>query len=147
MNKIKYIIILLSILVFLQNCDKKENKEMAPEISLISVVPLSISEYTDSLVFRIHYIDQQGDIGIPDADKTSLWLKDARLNKADEYFIAPLAPLDQELAIEGEFKIKLKNSFKLGTASIEKTTFSIWIIDRAGNKSNVIKSQEISITD
>jgi len=141
-----YIILSIVLLLFLQNC-KKEVNSNAPIIKLVSVNPKVVTEYTDSIIFIVHYQDNNGDIGIPDADKKSIWLKDARLETADEYFLAPLAPLDKEVAIEGEFKIKLKNTFRIGTSPQEKTTFTIWIKDRQGNKSNEIVSPEIIINE
>ncbi len=146
MKKNTNILILFFLFFVIQNCSKEE-ESTAPTIKLVSVEPTVVKEYTDSIVFVIHYQDNDGDIGIPDADKNSLWLKDLRLDNADEYFIAPLAPLDEKVAIEGEFKITLKNTFKLGNATEEKTSFTIWIKDRAGSKSNVITSPEITITD
>ncbi len=146
MKKILITFNIIVLFLFFQNCEKKEVNS-APIISLVSVSATTIQEYTDSLDIIIHYLDNEGDIGIPDADKNSLWVLDARLKKADEYFISPLGPLDQQVAIEGEFKIKLKNTFKLGTAPEEKTSYSIWIIDRDGSKSNVIETPEITITD
>jgi len=146
MNKLITLISSILIFFFLQNC-KKEDKSMSPIIELVSVKPTTVTEYTDSIVFIVHYQDNDGDLGIPDADKKSIWLKDERLQNADEYFLAPLAPLDKEIAIEGEFIIKLKNTFRIGNSAQEKTKFSIWIKDRAGNKSNVVVSPEIIINE
>jgi len=146
MNKIIYTFTILSILFFLQNCEKKEESS-APIISLVSITPTTVAEFTDSIIIIVHYIDNDGDIGIPDADKNSLWIQDARLENPDEYFISPLAPLNTEVAIEGEFRIKLKNTFKLGTAAQETTSFKIWIIDRNLAKSNVIETPKITITN
>jgi hypothetical protein len=111
------------------------------------MLPNIVNEYSDSIVFIIHYEDKDGDIGIPNADENSLFVKDARLNEADEYFIAPLAPLDESIWISGDFRIVLKNTFKLGNAPLEKTKYTIWLKDRAGNLSNTITSPELTINE
>lgn len=143
--KLKFsLFIIIAIALF--SC-KKEAVDSSPIISLVSMEPLLVQEYSDSIVFIIHYEDDDGDIGVPDADINSLWLKDARLDEPDEYFIAPLGPIDTALSIEGDFVLTLKNTFKLGNAAVEKTNFTIWIKDRAGNQSNIIETPELSITE
>ena len=146
MKNILYITTLIFSSVLLQNCTEKEPNKI-PVISLVSMTPTTVHQYTDSVIIIIHYQDKDGDIGIPDADKNSLWIQDARLVNPDEYFISPLAPIDTEVSIEGEFRIKLKNTFKLGTAAQEITKFNIWLFDRAGNKSNILETPELTITD
>ncbi|MGB1018530.1 MAG: hypothetical protein ACPGVH_05650 [Chitinophagales bacterium] len=145
--KLKPIIYTFAAVAILTISCKKEEIDYSPKISLVSMAPLQVTEYADSIVFTIKYEDKNGDIGIPDADINSLWLKDARLDKADEYFIAPLAPLDTEVSIEGELKINLKNTFKLGNSPSEKTKFTIWLKDRAGNESNIIETPELTIIE
>lgn len=146
MKNILYITTLIFSIVLLQNCTEKELNRL-PVISLVSMTPATVHQYIDSVIIIIHYQDEDGDIGIPDADKNSLWVQDARLINPDEYFISPLAPIDTEVSIEGEFRIKLKNTFKLGTAAQEITKFNIWLFDRAGNKSNILETPELTITD
>lgn len=146
MKNIFYTIILSFTFFLLQNCTE-EKVDTAPVISLVSMTPTMVKEYTDSVIIIIKYSDEDGDIGIPDADQKSLWVQDSRLENPDEYFIAPLAPIDTEVSIEGTFRLKLKNTFKLGTANQEITKFKIWLFDRAGNQSNIIETSELTITD
>lgn len=145
MKNILYLFILATIF-YVQSC-AEEALDTAPVISLVSMIPTTVKEYTDSIIIVIQYNDNDGDIGIPDADKNSLWIQDSRLDNPDEYFITPLAPLETDVSIEGQFRIKLKNTFKLGTATQEITKFSIWLFDRAGNKSNILETTELIITD
>lgn len=128
-------------------CKKEESRATAPTITLVSVQPTVVQEFTDSIVFVIAYDDTEGDIGYPNADTMSLWLKDARLNTADAYFIPPLAPLDQEIHISGELNIVLANTFRLGTGPQEQTSFEIWMKDRAGNLSNRLETPIITINE
>lgn len=144
MKYLFFFFLALSIILF--SC-KKEEKDYSPVISLVSINPIQVKEYSDSIVFTIRYEDEDGDIGFPDADINSLWLKDARLESADEYFIAPLGPIDTIVSIEGNFVLTLKNTFRLGNAAVEKTKFTIWLKDRAGNQSNIIETPELSITE
>jgi len=114
------------VLITILSCKEEEdNSNHSPSINFVNVAPTSVYEFTDSIVFTISYEDQDGDIGFPYADTMSLWLKDARLEEADGFFIAPLAPLDATVHIQGEFDIILPNTFRLGTGPQEITSFTI----------------------
>jgi len=140
MKNISYLFILF---IFVNSC--KKETVFPPTIEFISMTPSNVTEFKDSIDIVIKYTDKDGDIGIPDADVKSLWVLDSRLTVADEYFLKPLAPLDEKIAITGNYVIKLKTIFRLGEDPFEKTKFTIWIKDRAGNKSNVIETSELTI--
>lgn len=137
----------LFVVFMLIACDSDEEGSNPPVIQLIQVQPTTVTEFTDSIVFILGYEDIDGDIGFPNADSLSLWLQDARLTTPDRFFIPPLAPLDEELHIVGEFNVVLPNTFRLGTGPQEQTSFRIWIKDRAGNISNEVESPLITIIE
>jgi hypothetical protein len=145
MINLKYLKFIGCLGVLFYACKKDDTSSNPPSISLISVQPIDVQEFTDSIVFTIAYDDLDGDIGFPNADTMSLWLKDARLTNPDAFFIPPLAPLDQQVHISGEFNIILPNTFRLGTGPQEQTSFEIWIKDRAGNLSNRVETPLITI--
>ena len=63
----------------------------------------------------------------------------------DWYHVQMLAPQGQELSIAGELQLKIKNSFLLGTGETETTSYQLTLVDRAGNESNVVITDPITI--
>jgi hypothetical protein len=102
-------------------------------------------QFTDSLVILFEYEDGNGDLGELDPDKNSLMIKDRRLEKADFYFVKPLAPTDKNLQIKGSLSVKVRNTFLLGIGNTEVTNFDLKLRDRKGNWSNTISTPEITI--
>ncbi len=135
-------------LLFVNAC-KKDDEVLAPEpsISLVSVSPLNVEQFKDSVEVTINYKDNNGDIGDESPDEYSLSVRDSRLSEADWYHVQPLAPLTEELVFEGQIKIKINTLFLLGNGSQELTTLTIKLKDRAGNWSNEVVSSAITIND
>jgi hypothetical protein len=142
----KNLIFLLCILLSF-SCKKKKELPPEPTIELVSVSPENVEQFSDSIEVTIKYKDNNGDIGDSSPDIYSLQVKDSRLANPDWYHIQPLAPLDIELKIEGQLKIKLNSMFLLGNGSEELSTLSIKLKDRAGNWSNTIATPPIAIHD
>jgi len=143
MNKV---VLLLSVLA-LSACKKEKVNVMPkePSIELISVGPAQITEFQTPVILRFSYKDGDGDLGRTDPDDHSLWVKDSRLSVADGYHIIPLAPPDQEIAIQGELVVELSPLFLLGNSDQEVMTYSFYVEDRAGNRSNTITTSAITI--
>ncbi|TVR76261.1 MAG: hypothetical protein EA412_14025 [Chitinophagaceae bacterium] len=117
-----------------------------PYIELIDVQPTNVKAFEDSIVFTIYYLDGNGDIGTSDADVNSLFLKDSRGAFEIGYHIPPLSPKNSSITIEGHFKITLQNTILFGDGeSAEKAVFEIYLVDKAGLKSNVLHSPEITV--
>lgn len=119
--------------------------DLEPAIKLESFSSASIVQFTDSLAVEISYEDGDGDLGSEDPDFNSIFVQDARLSKADEYYVPPLAPVDATLSIQGKLLINLAPTFLLGNGTQETTTFSLYMIDRAGHQSNTIEIGPITI--
>lgn len=116
-----------------------------PRIQFIKIEPTVVKEFRDSVKITIAYEDGDGDLGFVNADINSMEVQDERLSKPDVYYVAPLAPVDAKISIKGKLTMLLKNVFLLGTGSTETTTFTVRLMDRAGNYSNPVKSTEITI--
>ena len=116
-----------------------------PVIRLVSISPTKMQEFSDSLVVVIRYQDGDGDLGFTHPDSNALEVQDARLVRPDYYFVPPLAPLNSTLSITGELRFGIRGAFVLGSNNEENTSFTIRIKDRAGNWSNTITTQEITI--
>jgi hypothetical protein len=139
-----YLIVFL--LVF-TSCSKDEelpNKE--PQIELISYAPNSIKAIEDSVTFVIKYSDLNGDLGHESPDLYSIFITDSRNNITESIHLDPLAPLDSEVAIEGEINVYLNGIGLVDQSNdSENTTFKIKLVDRKGNESNVETSGTVVI--
>jgi len=130
--------------------DENDNPEIgeSPTIEFISLSATTIKAYSDSLTFKISYLDGDGDLGTNDPDINSIELIDNR--DAEQfifgYHLSPRTPAGSNLIIQGELDIVLNNTILLDdTNESETTTFSIRLKDRAGNWSNVLETQEVLI--
>ena len=139
----------LVLLMLAGSCKKDDSlsgNSNVPFIKLLDVSSTTILQFKDSLVIRFEYSDGDGDIGELNPDMNDLQIKDKRLNKADFYFVKPLSPPGSEIKTKGIIAVQMKNTFLLGTANSETTTFELKLKDRAGNWSNSIITPIITIT-
>ncbi len=137
---------------FFISCNKSEDDEeevAAPEpsISFLSIEPAEVTEFDNQIKIVIGYKDNNGDLGSYDPDVFALEVKDSRLDSADLYHVPPLAPVDEELIIQGELNILVNNVFVLGNGTEEVISFNIRMQDRAGNWSNIINTSTIVVKE
>lgn len=142
--------LILCVMLILGGCKKEEQVNTTgnpnPLIRLLSVSSKQLKQFKDSLVITIEYTDGDGDVGETNPDVNDLEIKDQRLSKADYYFVKPLTPPDANIKVKGTISVQIKNTFLLGTADSEITTFELRLRDRAGNWSNSVKTELITIT-
>ena len=147
--------IYLLTLITLFSCNKKESADEKPKgpisnipsITLIDVFPKTVQQYKDSIVFVIQYLDGDGDLGTEDANTKSIFLTDNRASLTESYHLPPLAPIGTEITIQGNLNIVLEKTALLDSSgSSETTTYSIYLVDRAGNTSNTVTTETITIT-
>lgn len=119
-----------------------------PNIELESVSASTVQEFADSLVFSIKYIDGNGDLGSENPDEHSIELVDNRdLSLIFTYHLSPRAPAGTDITVQGTIDIILNNTILLDANNTsETTTFSIRIKDEAGNWSNSVTTETITIT-
>jgi hypothetical protein len=134
------------IAVLLAGCKKEEVMPSAPEIALVSMSAQSVHEFDERVKVRFSYKDGDGDLGQGDPDDYTLWVKDARLEGTDGYHIPPLAPEGAEVPIQGELEVELNALFLLGNSGQEETSYTMYVVDRAGNRSNEFTTGTIIIT-
>ena len=149
MLKLRSIIILFIFSCIINaGCTKYEvvTESEMPSITYNSVKPLLAKEFKDSIIISIKYKDGNGDLGDENPDELNIYVKDNRLNKADFYHLHALSPPDKKLAIEGTLNIRLKNTFLIGSGNSETTSYEVKIKDRAGNWSNSIVTEFITIS-
>lgn len=140
------LIAFIVIAVLLAGCKKEEVMPSAPEIAFVSMSVQSVHEFDERVKVRFSYTDGDGDLGQSDPDDYTLWVKDARLEGTDGYHIPPLAPEDSEVPIQGELEVELNALFLLGNSGQEETSYTIYVVDRAGNRSNEFTTGTITIT-
>ena len=119
--------------------------DLTPRIELVDWSADTLVEFKDQLVIRFSYEDGDGDLGNADPEVNSIFVKDARLEKAEAYDLAPIAPNGSEISITGTLRVLLSKTFVLGNADQETTTFDLYLIDQAGRQSNTIQTPPITI--
>ena len=116
-----------------------------PEISNLTVQPMVVQEFTDSVTITFDYSDFNGDLGHLDPNVTSLSVKDSRLQNADLYHVIPLSPEGSNVPIQGKLTVQLNNLFILGNDTLEELQFEVMMQDQNGNWSNLLESDTISV--
>lgn len=132
-------------IVLLAAASCNEQQSDIPEISNLTVTPLLVSEFTDSVVITFDYYDFNGDLGHQDPNVSSLSVKDSRLQSADLYHVIPLSPEGSNVPIQGRMSVRLNNLFILGNDTMEELQFEVMMQDQKGNWSNLLESDTISV--
>jgi hypothetical protein len=130
------------------SCTKRTDElsfPVEPVITLDSISQDTLIEFQDRLILHLSYQDGDGDLGTSNPDINSIFIKDSRLENADEYYLPPLAPETATISIQGTFDVELSPTFLLGNGTEENTIFSLFLKDRAGNESNTVETSEILI--
>lgn len=138
------VVILLAIAFLLGSCAKDEETE-APVISDLVVSPMIVEEFNDTVSVSFIYEDIDGDIGQEDPNINSIFIRDSRLEAADEYHISPQTPDQLQLDIQGSISLRLNNLFILGNDSTESVVLTVTMVDRAGNISNELVSDSVLV--
>lgn len=134
--------------IFLWGCADDEpviSENPVPRIKYVDITPELVNQFTDSVIVTIEYEDGDGDLGHKNPDILLLEVQDARLSNPDHYYIPPLAPIGSNIKIKGILQFRLRNTFLLGSGGDELTSYDIRMKDRAGNWSNYIQTEEITI--
>lgn len=137
--------ILFSLAVLAVSCGR--NRTHAPEISLEEVSPGTVQEYQDSIYMRISFYDKDGDLGENFTDDPNLFVVDNRLGLAHEFRISNIVPGGAEVSIQGELEWTINSVYITGSENSETVDYDIYVVDRAGNYSNVLVTPSITIVE
>ena len=146
MNKFStFFLALISVSFAFTACNSIGEVSEIPEISFESVIPSVVTEYQDSLYFTISYRDGDGDLGQNNTDDNNLFIQDSRNDVVYGFRIQQLAPNNADIAIQGNINITLANTAIINGGTSESVNYSIWVVDRAGNESNRVNSNTVTV--
>lgn len=137
--------IVLGMMGALSACTKLAEISEVPEIAFESVVPNVVTEYQDSLYFTVSYRDGNGDLGENNTDNNNLFIEDSRNQVTYGFRIQQLAPNNADIAIQGNLNVTLPNTAIINGGASESVSYSIWVVDRAGNESNRVSSSTVTV--
>jgi hypothetical protein len=154
MNKRFFLIICLAPLLL--QCNKAPVFPVEPELEYLDIQPRLVNKdpsYIDTVVISFRFHDGDGDIGNTQQDSSyQLFVRDNRPQYANvpgnpyPYLVPDLTSNTRNPSIMGEMKINyIQPVLPLGK-NIDKTTFTVYLYDRAGHKSNEITTDTITIT-
>jgi hypothetical protein len=126
---------------------KKPNISATPVIKFVAASQTTLTSGKDSLKLTISYRDGDGDLGENDPDVLNCFVQDSRSPALlYQLRILQLAPTGSKIAIEGELGLEIPPTGLLDdTKTEELAVFSIKIMDRAGNMSNMVESPSIRV--
>lgn len=127
-------------------CTKEEVIGDAPTIEFVEMTPNPAVKYEDEIEITISYTDGNGDLGENTPDMKNAFITDSRNNVTYQFRIPQQAPDDADIIIKGQLTFKLSpQGFVDDTKTTETTTYSIRIVDRAGNESNSVETGSLTI--
>ena len=150
-SKIKFLFVcclLFAVYCFVSSCKKKDKSEstITPQITFVSISPSSAVEYVNSITIAFSYDDLDGDLGQNDPNVTNLFITDSRNSVTYNYRISQLAPDGASIHIKGNLNAVIKSTAITDNSSSQSVSYSIYIKDRAGNTSNTITTDAITVT-
>lgn len=140
-----------SIVMLIAACSKTNNNSPYPQITLTGFLSDSVQAGSDKDTVKLFYsfFDGDGDLGVSEtpANNSLIILKDSR--HADDsllYYMPSIDPayVDKQKGLEGNSFVRIYASLlTLRSDSVhtnfgDTLTFSMYVLDNAGNKSNVI---------
>ena len=140
-------IIYLFAIVLLFSCEKEQVISDTPIIEFKNISPTTVQEYSDDISITISYSDGNGDLGENNPDIHNLFVEDNRNGIVYQFRIPHLAPDNNSIAIEGDFNITINGSGITNESSSQQVNYSIYVTDRAENKSNTITTSFIRIEE
>ena len=138
-------IIYLFAIILLFSCEKEQVISDTPMIEFKSISPTIVQEYSDDIIIAISYSDGNGDLGENNPDIHNLFVEDNRNGIVYQFRIPHLAPDNNSISIDGDFKITINGSGITDESSNQQVNYAIYVTDRAGNESNIITTSTITI--
>ncbi len=131
-------------LVGLHACLKPPSYPITPALTFDSVTPDSCHQTTDTVVFKINFTDGDGDLGVKQGENTAdFFMTDSRTGFVYSNLIPFVEPIGNIKAISGNFTYSTVLSCRPNHPGFDTTSYSIYIVDRAGHQSNTVTTPPI----
>lgn len=156
-----YLLAFFSLLLLFTACVKPPEFPNEPVITFESLSKDQIYQFTngplDSIQVHFSFTDGDGDLSLIDSDSVDVFLTDSRLGIQTPFRLPMIPPEGTGNGISGDIFINVINTTgiccifnnRLCAADpaypIDTFTYSIQIRDRAGNLSNIIRTDPIEI--
>jgi len=128
-------------LIFLAGCLNPPDYSVIPAITFDSISSTTARVGIDSITFLIDFTDGDGDLGssaIP-----NLFFLDSRTGYTDSFKIPNLTPEGNVKAISGVIAYAASSFNCIPGKTFDTLYYTIYVEDRAGNKSNQIVTPQI----
>lgn len=132
------------------SCNDAPVFPIEPQIEFVSISPEVGTQLTaDEIVLTFSYQDGDGDLGYEGDATNNLFVEDTRAafagnpGRISAYSFESLTPDTRKPSIQGNITITMLTP--LYESSEEPVVFEVYILDRAGHKSNVIRTDPITI--
>ena len=133
-------------ILFIAGCKKDEiTFPVEPKIVMVSITPSNPMQYTDPVTITIHYEDGDGDLGENNDLVKNCFVTDNRIGITYEYRIKQLAPTSASISIAGNLSIEIGGQVLTDSSSQQSVTYSLYVVDRAGHRSNLVTTGEVVI--
>lgn len=130
----------------ISSCKKDEvTFSNVPSIEFTSISPSTAHQYTDPIVITIKYKDGNGDLGENSTTAENCFVTDNRMEITYKLRIQQLAPDNANVPIEGSLNINIGGQIIADSSNSQSASYSLYLTDRAGNKSNTISTSAINI--
>ena len=154
---LKYLLLFVTVGVFVYACVKKTTYAPTPEIEYQAFYPF----VGDSADLQIKFKDGDGDIGVSASDSTrTLWVTYYYKDTVTQKYIGYYRPLFNDTLrtgyiikspsdsykgkpISGEISVRLQQLRH--SKKIKNIKYVVYIFDKAGNKSNIITTPELFV--
>ena len=133
-------------MLMIPSCKKDEiSFSNVPSIEFTSISPTTAHQYIDPIVIAIKYKDGNGDLGENSTSAVNCFVTDNRMGITYKLRIQQLAPENANIPIEGSLNINIGGQIIADSSNSQTATYSLYLTDRAGNKSNTISTSAINI--
>jgi hypothetical protein len=139
-----FLMLVLSVVV---GCKDPAEKIFSPvpEIELISVNPTQVVSFRDSIVFEVEYTDGDGDLGSMTED--NFFIEDDRIQVTHGFRVQEIVPNGERVPITGSLRIILPNTLITDGSASQQVTFTLYMIDQAGNESNRVSTPPVTVIE
>jgi hypothetical protein len=160
MKKIVFIFSMVIAVIFFNSCNTSPDYSEVPELAFVGFnknVMRQSNIDKDSITLILDFKDGDGDIGAGERDNNiNLFIIDSRTNENYSFFKLPAIPeKGANNGVEGRMFINLYSTCCKFPSAVpcsvvpgfpdNKISFEVYFFDRAKNKSNVVKTPEITL--